>query len=92
VCYIESHRRLANLMSGEEEDSDEESKTEDSIVKLWHDPMTVLGFPDNDRFNVASMFCFTKIADIKQHLREAHNVDTKVLDTNDLFSRFKVRS
>ena len=38
LCYIESHQRLMNLVSGEEEDSNEESKTKDSIVKLWHNP------------------------------------------------------
>jgi hypothetical protein len=92
LCYIESHRRLANLMGGDEDDSDEECKTEDSSVKFWHDPMTVLGFPDKDMYDIASMFCFFKVDEVKCHLREAHNVDTKVLSGNDLFPRFKVRS
>ena len=97
LCYIESHRRLASLLSGEEEDVDDENQDEEEEnigepIRLWHDPMTVLGFSDNDRFKIASTFCFTKLADVKRHLREAHNVDTKVLDSNDLFGRFKVSS
>lgn len=96
LCYIEAHRRLANVTSGkEDEDSDDDSADErggsQSIVNLWHDPMTVLGFPDSDKYTVASTFCFSRVANVKRHLREAHNVDTKVIAGNDLYSRFKVR-
>jgi hypothetical protein len=72
LCYIESHQRLANLVSGEEEDSDEERREQHqgfhckALAQSYS--MTVLGFPDNDRYNVASMFCFTKMADVKRHL------------------------
>ena len=100
LCYIESHRRLANLASGQEdyvgnddeEEPDGEREDDQSIIKLWHDPMTVLGFVDNDAFKIASVFCFSKVADVKRHLREAHNVDTRVLENNDMFPRFKVSS
>jgi hypothetical protein len=52
--------------------------------------MTVLGFPDNNRYNIASMFCFFKVDDVKCHVREAHNVDTEGFNRNDLLSCFKV--
>jgi len=101
LCYIESHRRLAKHFSGEEVDfADEEKDDSDEPdeqdhgepIKLWHDPMTVLGFADNEKYAIASTFCFFKMADVKRHLREAHNVDTKVLDGNSMFARFKVSS
>jgi hypothetical protein len=102
LCYIESHRRLEKRLNGEGEDesSDEEVEDDDpdepndderGPIQLWHDPMTVLGFPDHEKYLLASRFCFTKIADVKRHLREVHHVDTKILDSNDLFARFKVR-
>ena len=103
LCYIESHRRLEKRLRGEgdDESSDEEVEDDDpdepndderGPIQLWHDPMTVLGFPDHEKYLLASRFCFTKIADVKRHLREVHHVDTKILDSNDLFARFKVRA
>jgi hypothetical protein len=104
LCYIEAHRRLVKRLSGEEEedfadeqddapeddDPDEPGEDENGPIKLWHDPMTVLGFPDDDKYAIASTFCYSKMADVKRHLREAHNVDTSVLASNDMFARFKV--
>ena len=81
---------MARGDSSDEDDPEEPAQDENEPIELWHDPMTVLGFPDNDKYALASTFCFSKMSDVKRHLREDHNIDTKVLDSNDLFARFKV--
>lgn len=57
-----------------------------------YDPVTVLGYLDNDEMCVASQFCFKKLADVKKHLREVHNADTTGIQGNELYKRFLVRA
>lgn len=95
LCYIEAYRYLMNPNeSGDDDEESEEEKDDDDgdIYVFSHDPMSILGSLDDDKFHLASTFCFTKIAQVKKHLRDAHHIDTSVLDGNGLFTRFKVRA
>jgi hypothetical protein len=85
LCYTEAHR----LLRGVDQDEDRANDSP-SFLNFVHDPMMILGFLDNDRFSMASTFCFVKVADAKRHLREDHDVDTQKVDGNELYSRFKV--
>jgi hypothetical protein len=57
-----------------------------------YDPLLVLGYLDNDKFEAASLFCFTKVANVKKHLRSDHHLDTRGIQGNDLYIRFRVRA
>lgn len=57
-----------------------------------YDPMAVLGNLDKYHFELASVFCFKTAAQVKQHLREDHKVDTRSVKGNDLYTRYQVRS
>eukprot|EP00555_Chaetoceros_dichaeta_P015700 CAMPEP_0198258800 /NCGR_PEP_ID=MMETSP1447-20131203/8135_1 /TAXON_ID=420782 /ORGANISM="Chaetoceros dichaeta, Strain CCMP1751" /LENGTH=254 /DNA_ID=CAMNT_0043946017 /DNA_START=68 /DNA_END=828 /DNA_ORIENTATION=+ len=63
---------------------------------LWSssktDPMTILGDLDCDEFIVASMFCFRKLVQVKAHIRNVHNLDTKMVEGNDLYKNFMIRA
>lgn len=54
--------------------------------------MTIVGFADSDQYKVGSQFCFLKVSDVKKHLRGVHNVDTRGIDGNSLYQRFKIRA
>lgn len=54
--------------------------------------MTILGCADNDNFKIACQFCFLKLADLKRHLRDDHEVDTRGVEGNNLYARFKIRA
>ena len=56
----------------------------------FFDPMLVL--EQHDAFQVAACFCFRKVADLKRHLRDDHQVDTSVVPKNDFYIRYKVRT
>jgi hypothetical protein len=94
VCYAESYRRLS--FGGEKGfDPDDDSKRavgDTNTDFLDHDPISVLGSLDNEMYKLASSFCFRKLADVKKHLREDHNLDTKNVSGNDLYKRFQIRA
>ena len=97
LCYSEMHARIDS--PSQEEDSRERGRgsggiDEDStrIVESKYDPMLVLGYLDDDQFQGASCFCFTKVANLKKHLRDDHHVETKGIQGNDLYARFKIRA
>jgi len=99
LCYTEAHRRLVSTDEDNQDDDsyddnqedDEEGDMPRSKYAYTQDPMAILGYLDNDDFKLASTFCFTKISDLKEHLREEHKVDPSILDGNDLYKRFKIR-
>jgi hypothetical protein len=75
-------------------DDDNEDDVETEVAKCYpvifrFDPITVLGSLKD--FQIAASFCFKKVAKLKNHLRADHNVDTKRVQGNDLYERFKVR-
>ncbi|KAG7368163.1 hypothetical protein IV203_030906 [Nitzschia inconspicua] len=84
LCYGQSHRLIVNP---EADDDDETVPLEGK-----YDPMHVLGNLDKDEFVVASHFCFTRASNIKKHLRSDHNIDTREVQGNDLYMRWKVRA
>jgi hypothetical protein len=100
LCYSEMHARLDS--NGEENQGDSNSEGEEDdrdsstaqkcLVESKYDPMLVLGYLDNDKFEAASAFCFTKVANLKSHLREDHNIQTNDIQGNDLYMRYKVRA
>lgn len=98
LCYIATHCQLVSIPKdandhSSEEENDDHSNTqglERYSTEFTQDPMTVLGYLDNDAFRIASTFCFTKVAALKEHLRKDHNVDTKKVQGNELYARFKV--
>jgi hypothetical protein len=81
LCYIVAHSRLQS-----NETTDEPYETDFS-----KDPMSVLGYLDNDAFTVSSAFCFRKVATLKEHLRQDHGVATSIVQGNSFYSRYKVR-
>ena len=91
ICYSQIHRSIQNP---NESDSDSDASKEfDSLpCDSIYDPMTVLGHLDKDTMSIASQFCFKKLADVKKHLREEHNVDTRGIQGNELYKRFRVRA
>jgi hypothetical protein len=84
VCYCQSHRLLVDP----EADHNDENIATESI----YDPMHVLGHLDNDAFEIASQFCFTRASDVKKHLRDDHNIDPRGVQGNDLYMRYRVRA
>jgi hypothetical protein len=99
LCYSEMHRRIVQLdvkrQPGSIEESGSQSSDDEEFLKLAadskYDPMTVLGWLDNDKYAAASCFCFGKVASLKRHLREDHEVQTKGITGNDLYQRYRVR-
>jgi hypothetical protein len=95
LCYSEMHRQIvetSRAKQDDESDEERESGPSDAPVESAYDPMLVLGYVDDDRFEAASAFCFTKVAKLKVHIREDHRVDTKGIQGNDLYARFKIRA
>jgi hypothetical protein len=94
LCYSEMHRRVVRTdkPSNDDDEDDEEENNEEVAAESVYDPMTVLGWLDNDKFEAASLFCFTKVANLKKHLRGDHHVETKGIQGNDLYIRFRVRA
>jgi hypothetical protein len=96
ICYIVAHQRF---QGGNDQKKTKKKKTKnrDDIARQYptdfaFDPMTILGYPDNDRLKIAATFCYKKVAQLKQHLREDHGVNTKQVKGNDLYERYKVRA
>jgi hypothetical protein len=104
LCYSEMHRRIVKTdrikANGDDDDDNSEAasepKKEDDDEQLptdsVYDPMLVLGDLDDDTFRAASLFCFTKVANVKKHLRGDHTVDIRGIQGNDLYMRFRVRA
>jgi hypothetical protein len=101
LCYSEMHRRVYKsyrIKSDDEPDGnggdDDDDDDDDSRApsENVYDPMLVLGWLDNEKFQGASAFCFTKLAKVKEHLRDDHNIDTRGLEGNDLYKRYRVRA
>jgi len=99
LCYSEMHRRIVHLdgkrRGGGDRDEGSQSSDDEEFLKLApdskYDPMTVLGWLDNDKYAAASCFCFSKVASLKRHLRDDHGVQTKGITGNDLYQRYRVR-
>eukprot|EP00980_Cylindrotheca_fusiformis_P007687 scaffold1618_cov109-Cylindrotheca_fusiformis.AAC.1 len=84
LCYSEVHYRFNQI--------DVNVKKDDYHVTDRHDPMAVLGYLDNDRFEIASLFCFKRIAQLKKHLQNDHGVDTRGVQGSELYKKFQVRA
>jgi hypothetical protein len=93
------HRRIVSHdvtgHAGRSAESGSQSSDDEQFLKLApdseYDPMTVLGWLDNDKYAAASCFCFGKVASLKRHLRDDHMVETKGITGNDLYQRYRVR-
>lgn len=102
LCYGKIHRSVGQNRAAphnKESDSGEDDDTAAAIEEYdaapsdsVYDPITVLGYLDNDEMTMASQFCFKRIADVKRHLREDHNVDIRGIQGNELYMRFRVRA
>ncbi|KAL3937608.1 MAG: hypothetical protein SGBAC_007317 [Bacillariaceae sp.] len=86
LCYREVHHRVNRIDRIASNDDDDYFMFVDK-----HDPMMVLGWPDNDKFEMASLFCFKRVVQLKKHLQEVHGIDTKEVAGNDLYKQYKVR-
>ena len=94
VCYAEAFRRLT---FGKEKDFDPDDDSESALGDentefRTSDPISVLGCLDNEKYKLASTFCFRKLIDVKLHLRDDHGLDTKQIDGSDLYKRFQIRA
>eukprot|EP00934_Nitzschia_sp_Nitz4_P003344 Nitzschia sp. Nitz4//scaffold32_size149145//53853//56447//NITZ4_002875-RA/size149145-processed-gene-0.121-mRNA-1//-1//CDS//3329548057//3334//frame0 len=91
LCYSEIHRQMV------QKDKPNGDYTNDNAylelpADSEYDPMTVLGWLDNDRFDLASEFCFLLLAKVKKHLRDDHHVQTRGIQGNDLYQRYRIRA
>lgn len=82
LCYSEVHRRFNTI----DVQIDDENATD------RHDPMSVLGYLDNDKFEMASLFCFKRVAQLKKHLQKDHQISTREIQGNELYAKFRVRA
>jgi hypothetical protein len=98
LCYIVAHKRHKKKTPWRRSRSDDSDSDSDEDMheryptEFSYDPMTVLGSPDDEEYQIASCFCFKRASEVKKHLRQDHNVDTKVVTGNDFYARFKVSS
>ena len=103
ICYGKIHRSLGTKPAAAcNKDTDDSSDDDDTAAAIEeydaapsdsvYDPITVLGYLDNDEMAIASQFCFKRLADVKQHLRQDHNVDIRGIQGNELYKRFRVRA
>ncbi|KAL3920386.1 MAG: hypothetical protein SGILL_003289, partial [Bacillariaceae sp.] len=74
LCYDQSYRKL-------NPPSEDQQAVESEYV---YDPMEVLGSLDQQEFQIAAQFCFSKASDVKKHLASAHNIDPRGVQGNDL--------
>ena len=97
LCYIEADRRLGRQDDDEiiEDDESGDEQADDSQEDRFafvDDPLTILGNPDSEAFEVASTFCFRLLSGLKKHLKVVHGVKLSDIEGNDLFKRFQVRA
>jgi hypothetical protein len=85
LCYNQAHWRLSKPESDDEEDTA-------ATTEYEFDVMDVLGSLDRQEFEIAAQFCFTKVSDVKKHLRSAHNIDPRGVQGNDFYARYKIRT
>ena len=95
LCYIVSHQQL--VCDGTTNDTPPQSTDPRSDplhnkypTDFVYDPMTVLGYLDNSAFRLAATFCFVKVSQLKQHLRQDHAVDTQLVEGNEVYTRDRV--
>ncbi|KAL7570152.1 hypothetical protein ACA910_019990 [Epithemia clementina (nom. ined.)] len=91
--YNEDEEVRNNKAKGDR-DIDDQQLEEKYLSGNLQDPMAVLQSLDNSysrEFEIASAFCRKKASEIKVHIRDDHGLDTKVIEGNGLYSRFKIR-
>ncbi len=92
MCYRVAHKRDRS-MKHQKLSPGKLSDEQLSAIYTNHftiDPMRVLGSVDGGDLKLASMFCFRKLPQLKQHLKEEHGLDTTDVDGNDLYKKYKV--
>jgi hypothetical protein len=96
ICYVAAHQRLIIEEANVDDDDDDDSKCrlEDNeyVTDFQFDPISVLRDAGEfaEEFRIASTFCFKKVAQVKEHLRNDHSIVTKMVQGNDLYVRYKV--
>jgi len=85
LCYTAVYNKIDGIAS--------RSRTAD-VTKRYNlefdlDPMSIL---TGESLPAASTFCFNSQAKLKHHLRDGHDIDTKVVTGNELYKRFQVRT
>merc|ERR1719356_135002 len=74
------------------EDDDTSVDSSEERFSFLDDPLTILGSLDNNKFKVASFFCFRLLSGVKRHMKVVHGINLKDVQGNDLFKRFQVRA
>lgn len=83
VCYIVAHKGFVGTSDTDDDDNE-------YVTDFTADPISVLGHLDND-FRIASTFCYRKVSALKQHLRKDHGLDTRIVEGNEAYTRYKIR-
>lgn len=91
LCYVVAHKNL-KLSLKQTNQKENDSISVKYPTDFEYDPMAVLGYEDNEEFKIAAAFCFNRVSDLKVHLKNDHEVDTKKVQGNDFYARFKVRT
>jgi len=95
LCFNEADRRMGNDDEEfEADDLSDDGKGDEQKDRFRYsdDPLTILGRLDDEQFQIASTFCFRRLADVKTHLKVVHGCDTKEIAGNDLYKRFQIRT
>ena len=99
ICYHEAQRRSGGEDSEDDDENDNDDDPEeceyafDDVTSFkTSDPLSILGYLDNDDFEVASTFCFSKLSYLKQHIRSVHDIDISEVEINDFLKKFAIRA
>jgi hypothetical protein len=90
LCYTVAFNRDTPLGTSEKKSKKKIPIEERYSTEFDDDPISILGSLDKQELVVASTLCFRTAAKTKQHLREDHGVDTRVVQGNSLYERFQV--
>jgi len=88
ICYVEANRVFQNQKSDAEEENTSIEADSGIVCHFTTDPMAVLNHVDE----IASAFCFQKISEVKEHLRQDHELDLSSIKGNDLYKCYQIRA
>ena len=92
--FIRENHFTRNCKKAVSKNDPESLRTNYLLEKDLQDPIAVLRAMDKSyhrELEIASTFCSTKVSSLKEHIREDHGLDTKVVEGNTLYARYKIR-
>jgi hypothetical protein len=92
VCYSEAHQQFLGNTSDDDGNNCDNSYEAllSTVTASKIDPMSILSSLDHGEFHVAACFCFRKMMNVKNHIKQIHCIELKNIDANGLLKKFKV--